>query len=761
MPTSPDGWTPADSDYSRHGEVRVWSDLEEYLSHGFVVNGVDVIRLPSGDHLDVLVAGDDLPPDQCVTVFFTGAMPSREGRTPPFFSGVNLGRAIGGRYICFSDPLVGAEESVSLGWYAGRSGDHVQEAVAAVIAHVSRALNRQMLLVGGSGGGFAALEQTRRASAPVSAFVWNPQTDILRYLPAVAQRYLTTALGISDSQYSQMTDDDRRRAAQRAGIELSVIGRGTSAIDGGGRVLVLQNATDWHVADHMGPYVDAADLTSTREGVWSDSKQAQAWLVADLGDGHAVPPRATLESALRLMSSERVSAVDAVERLLNSELARLPDPETMPTDLRGQAGRDLGQALRATVDECGVVRASPSGSPLPGAVRLSVEVTGSRGVVRRDLPSGGLAIACPGATSATMLIRDGLGHDVGRITAPVVAADERLGVLVVGSCVSRDAIPFVRPSTRLTGYIARQSLISAFAAPSDLPPEIEDLDSPFQRRMMAADFSSSLPTRVRDLAPGTDVVVWDLVDERLGVFVWPDGRATTRTIEWQRLHPDGAVPEGARHVAFGTDEHLALFERALVHWDKLLSESGMLSRTVLLAPRWAERTTEGAPTPKSFGVDAATANATTERYLDLIRASMPVPVVGRSVTTAAGDDHHWGPAPFHFDDATEHALAAELARHTPQPTDLGGTTRSEDGSVVVSAGPSGPAAVVVGATVPKGCKVAYHLVRGGAKVEATSYGEPRPHAFWRLEPGRYVVRAFVILPSGARTSVASRPVTLG
>ncbi|KRE35507.1 hypothetical protein ASG73_16360 [Janibacter sp. Soil728] len=758
LPRPADGWRPVGADYSKLDPVRVWSCLDDFVAGATLERGVDVIRLPSGDHLDVLVGGEPDAEGTCVPAFFGGAMPTRPQHTPPFFSGHNLGRRAGGRYLAFSDSLVAAEVDLTLGWYAGRAADRAQDAVATVLELAHQRWGRELLLVGGSGGGFAALEQLRRARVPTSAFVWNPQTDIQRYINTFADAYLRTALGLSQVALDRLSPEAKAERAGAAGIELAAAGRPIAAHGDGGRLLVLQNATDSHVADHMGPYLDRADLTDRGAGVYSDGRET--WLIADMGNGHAVPPRQALEAGFLGMLREGGDSLRLAVDMRERRVAPLPPRAKMPVDLRGGEGNLLRAGLRVTQDACGVVRVW-LGRPeqLTDPVRLKVQIRWTDRATWRDVAPSGLAALAPGAVAATVHLRDWFGHTVDSVTVPLEPSPGR-GISVVGSCVSRDACEHLPPGISLVAYEARQSLISAFAPPVPLPPEHLRLTSPFQQRVFEADHASALPDRVRAMAPVSDLLAHDLVDERLGVFVHPDGGVTTRTVEWLALHTDGAPPHGARVVPFGSSEHLELFRSALVRWRALLEETGLLERTVLVAPPWATRTTVGKPTGESFGMDAGAGNAAMEPYVASVREIVGVDVVGSDLDTAAGESHRWGPAPFHYDDASERALAAALVERLPHPPALGGIVDEGDG-IAVSVGPSGQGSLVVGVTLPPGDKVAFHLFRGAERVDMTGYDTTPGRSYWRLDPGRYIVRVFVLLPDGTRLSRASVGVNVG
>ncbi|WP_277454731.1 DUF6270 domain-containing protein [Janibacter sp. DB-40] len=737
--------------------MRAWESVQDFLAGSLLEVGVDIIRLPSGDHLDVLVGGEGDLEGGCLPVFFSGALRGRQEIVPPVFSGANLSRVVGGRYLALSDSLVAAEDELTLGWYGGRAGDGAQEVIAAILEHAHRIFAYEPLLVGGSGGGYAVLDQLRRARVPTAGLVWNPQTDVLGYLPQSVEQYLTRALALTLGEYRAMPEVHRRARATEAGIDLSVVGSTGSPV--ATRLLVLQNATDTHVAHHMGPYLDQSTLTEGQDGLWS--RPGEAWLISDMGSGHDPPSRDTLEEALRRMCHPGVDPIEVARELRRSQLAPTPDRQILPVDLRGTVDDPFSvMDVRGTQDECGMVRLWMDRSEgLPETTEVEVDLSAPSGAWPRPITDRGLAFLSQDTDVISVRARDAFGHALGETSLRLGRGHEHPRVLIVGSCVSRDVIPFAHPEPLIVGYEARQSLISAFSAAGPVPAEVAGLSSAFQRRMLEADHGSTLPDRVRDLASSADLLVWDIVDERLGVRVHDDGTITTDTVERRALRGDGAVRSGTRHVPFGSHEHRALFRAALENWRELLEETGLLRRTVLLAPPWAMRTTSGSPTQPSFGVSAEEGNAVSAHYLELIHEVVGVDVVGVDVATRAGESHRWGPAPFHFDEATESALAKEVVARMPGAPDLGGLTRSMSGASV-SVGPGFEGSLVVVTALPAGAKVAYHLFRGGTRVSMQGYGPQRPHTFWRLGPGSYRVRAFVLHPDGRREAVTSVPVTI-
>lgn len=219
-----------------------------------------------------------------------------------------------------------------------------------------------------------------------------------------------------------------------------------------------------------------------------------------------------------------------------------------------------------------------------------------------------------------------------------------INVTIYGSCVSRDAMAFLKPGSTILGYIARQSIISAAAPRTPVPGDV-DLESAFQRRMVEDDFRSTAFRTIRALAPRTDVLVLDLVDERLGVVPVPGGSYVTRSME---LVKSGLLADLTdQPVEFGTDQHFALWRRAVGRFIRDLDELGLTGRTLLVEGTFADRDEAGQPAPMSNGQPAQVWNTKYARYHDVLkRAGIETHTVGER---AVSDPRHkWGPAAFHY-----------------------------------------------------------------------------------------------------------------
>lgn len=234
-------------------------------------------------------------------------------------------------------------------------------------------------------------------------------------------------------------------------------------------------------------------------------------------------------------------------------------------------------------------------------------------------------------------------------------------VLVYGSCVARDTIEFAAAgSVDLQGYVARQSLISVDNDATPHLPETMTVSSKFQERMIRADFAGGLLNRLEAMADDLDVLLWDLADERHGVYRFPDGTVSTRSIDTMRIPELEAQFAEAEHLPFGTPEHLTIWSEHARTFTERLRALGLFERTVVLEVPWAVLTVEGQPSPWSMGVRAKEANQRYRPYYALLR-ELGLRMVGLPEALVFADpQHRWGLAPFHYSPAVYREVLRQL-----------------------------------------------------------------------------------------------------
>lgn len=236
-------------------------------------------------------------------------------------------------------------------------------------------------------------------------------------------------------------------------------------------------------------------------------------------------------------------------------------------------------------------------------------------------------------------------------------------VLILGSCVTRDAFERLPDGSPLTvaEYFARSLLASAMHPAEFTGVELERIESPFQRRMVAWDltgaFMGALTGRV-----AWDVIVYDPIDERFDMYEQPAGGRATRSSEFLRAGYDAGDD---RSVRTGGAEAFDLWEGG---WSALVDRLRALGRLGDLRVNrvsWATEVDGGGALPAVYTpAVVGSANAYLERLyaraaVDLedsqFYAYEPRDLVGAAV-------HKWGVSPFHYVDSYYARLIDALTR---------------------------------------------------------------------------------------------------
>lgn len=218
--------------------------------------------------------------------------------------------------------------------------------------------------------------------------------------------------------------------------------------------------------------------------------------------------------------------------------------------------------------------------------------------------------------------------------------------LIFGSCVSRDLTRIDNERFETIHYTARQSWISAYSAPCKSPKL--DLPSAFQTRMLENDFKSSGRDVLRSTRPGkSDVIILDLIDERLGVIPFKDSWITYSN----ELEKTGLITQSQLEqlVRFGTDHHFSLWCEAAKHFRRDLDSH--MKKVFVIGAKFAEVTDHGAILPKFRGISAATWNSAYSRYYNELENLGFNLISHPSSKVVTSETHLWGPTPFHYVDS--------------------------------------------------------------------------------------------------------------
>lgn len=231
-------------------------------------------------------------------------------------------------------------------------------------------------------------------------------------------------------------------------------------------------------------------------------------------------------------------------------------------------------------------------------------------------------------------------------------------VFIYGSCVTRDSVPwFEEYDLEMVGYVARQSLLSAFRRADSTQFELSKIRSAFQRRMAKNDIEGNLRFDLRRSKP--DVVFWDLCDERLHVRKVPSGGIITLSQDYlgEGIHPG---PLGPRYM-FGTDEHFEAWEYALGQFMEVLKQADLAEKLYMNATPWAVKDEFGDAPPKQAEA-AESFNANVARYIEAAaKAGAKVVALSQAEAISRTDGHQWGAAPFHYVDGTYMTMLDRLS----------------------------------------------------------------------------------------------------
>ena len=328
-----------------------WPRLDEFLSQSPIGSTLHTIGFPSGV-IDILISGDALGLDRnpVLPVFLSGATSDRTNQPGPFFSGATIAQEIGVPALSIADPTI-SDHDLRLAWYSGCSRFNGLQAIASTLSGVIERFDVDLLFVGGSGGGFASLALAEIIGERASAFVWNPQTDILEYQAEAVGRWLDEAFGDKGTRSTDLDSVEGKHALRRV-LDALEISTQVGAPEAHHNALIIQNTSDhWHLSTHARPYAARAQLEA--EGAsFSDGRRHLA--IGDWPGGHVVPPRPILIESVRSLLAGIPPGVVHKELIMKF-------PEYFDLEPRSLASLDQGQfKVYATP---GAIRVQFTGNP--------------------------------------------------------------------------------------------------------------------------------------------------------------------------------------------------------------------------------------------------------------------------------------------------------------------------------------------------------------------------------------------------------------
>ncbi|MGP4995777.1 hypothetical protein [Glutamicibacter ardleyensis] len=292
----------------------LWDSLEHFRKTWDRIPGIHTIQFASGQkNLDIYVNENiEDASHRAIPIFFSGAISNRTTQLGPFFSGLGMTKKLGLPLIAIADPTLDDDHSLKLGWYLGNATDNFSKNLSETLDVLHQILGKELILVGGSGGGFAALNAGLNTKASTTTLVWNPQTDIFEYSPRFVKDYLRSQYNFSRDTLRR--DDWKKYCRARTDVATRTSVVTDSTLLRPRRLVYLQNAGDSHRTDHLLPLWTATTTQELAEGR-NMLGASHGVYVAEFAAGHAPPPANLIASVLHeLMDTDlEVNVIESLK----------------------------------------------------------------------------------------------------------------------------------------------------------------------------------------------------------------------------------------------------------------------------------------------------------------------------------------------------------------------------------------------------------------------------------------------------------------
>lgn len=333
------------------------------------------------------------------------------------------------------------------------------------------------------------------------------------------------------------------------------------------------------------------------------------------------------------------------------------------------------------------------------------------------------------------------------------AVTRRKRILVVGSCVTRDALNAERCEWDIADYVARTSFASQIGKPVVDRAFLGKIASPFQKKMVRRDMEKSLYELVSTLE--FDLLVLDIIDDRFALIEHSRGLWVTASSEYRRAAQGMAagkrIPNGA--AQFETQWKLG-FKKFL----DVLRDIGSLHKLRVNRVFWANRVNDGAEFPGVTSEMIEQANIRLARCYGHMDQVLPPSAFFKYEADrfVADASHRWGIAPFHYGpefyvDTLAHLTAASVAmdaRAADWPDECEPVTlrASDDSCNLVASWRE--------ENLPAETSIMFRLWAGGICVVKTEFSQMRQKALeYSLQRGAYTADAVLRHVSGREIQI--------
>lgn len=263
--------------------------LYQFFNQNYINNGIHSISY-NGIPIDLNI---NIKNKGVVFVFFNGASSRSENVKLPIFSGRGVSPA-DSNLISISDPTLYVNPELCLAWYSGSQFQNLQNVLLKIIKHIIKVSGfLKTVFVGGSGGGFASLYYSRNIEGSI-AIVWNPQTNILRYVPKFVKEYAVNAFS---SDLNDCTYEDLKLQVNTN--LLNEYAKGSL-----NTIFYMQNKSDWHLEAHCFPFMNSLDNTVLdKESAICKITHKIYLYIGDWGEGHQPPSKEVISDLLNLIKN--------------------------------------------------------------------------------------------------------------------------------------------------------------------------------------------------------------------------------------------------------------------------------------------------------------------------------------------------------------------------------------------------------------------------------------------------------------------------
>lgn len=232
-------------------------------------------------------------------------------------------------------------------------------------------------------------------------------------------------------------------------------------------------------------------------------------------------------------------------------------------------------------------------------------------------------------------------------------------IVVIGSCVSRDALNYAQKNGyTLVEYFARSSLGSALSEQMIDNICLDAIASSFQRRVVGFDL---FKTAVDTIAQAEfDILLMDFIDERFNLFRMPNGAIGTLSNELLSSGFNLDEVKGER-ISSGSGEFFTLWEDGWGRLVDVLKRTDSLHKVRINSVYWADQTRSGQnflPSYSDNGIRRA--NVFLDKIYARVREDIPENqfIIYPPHYLIGADEHQWGISPFHYiDELYNHTLA--------------------------------------------------------------------------------------------------------